>query len=293
MAIADLGESNVTNGNIGNTEIAVTGQLPNYIPDNSVNELNSILTESGPIRNISTIPDAFGGIVPITSPMQQGRDYSVLENARRLMEGVDFKLDRQLGFISLNRRLAESDVLAVAFEYTVNGSSEVYKVGELSSDGIIAPSNIVVKLLRGELVITDIPVWNLMMKNIYNLQAFQLNEEGFRLEILYENDATGVPLNTLQGAQTPDVSTQTLLNLLYVDRLDQNDYEVTNGDGYFDFVEGITIYANKGYIIFPKVQPFGSHLDNLLVTEDAQFVFNELYEFTQEEVKNTYQQKDK
>ena len=293
VAIADLGESNVTNGNIGNTEIAVTGQLPNYIPDNSVNELNSILTESGPIRNISTISDAFGGIVPITSPMQQGRDYSVLENARRLMEGVDFKLDRQLGFISLNRRLAESDVLAVAFEYTVNGSSEVYKVGELSSDGIIAPSNIVVKLLRGELVITDIPVWNLMMKNIYNLQAFQLNEEGFRLEILYENDATGVPLNTLQGAQTPDVSTQTLLNLLYVDRLDQNDYEVTNGDGYFDFVEGITIYANKGYIIFPKVQPFGSHLDNLLVTEDAQFIFNELYEFTQEEVKNTYQQKDK
>jgi cell surface protein SprA len=228
--------------------------------------------------------------------MDQGRDYSVLQNARRLVEGIDFVIDRQLGYISLNRRLADSDVLAVAYDYTINGSNTIYKVGELSSDGVIAPDNLVVKLLRSELVITDIPLWDLMMKNIYNLQAYQLNEQGFRLELLYQNDATGVPLNTLQTSVTNagEFSNKTLLNLFYIDRLDQNDVSTPEGDGYFDFVEGITIHANKGYMMFPKEKPFGSYIEGVLTdSNDAGFVFNELYEFTQTEVKNNYQQKDK
>jgi len=292
VALADLGETHDPEGNsnIGNMEVTETIPLPFLIPDNSVNTLNSVLEEANPIRDISRVSESFSIIAPSN---QQGRDYSVLENARRLVEGSDFILDRQLGYISLNRRLTESDVLAVAFEYTINGSSNVYKVGELSSDGIIAPANLVVKLLRSEIVITDVPLWELMMKNIYNLQAYQLNEEGFRLELLYENDATGVPINTLQAAQTSGVSALTLLNLFYIDRLDQNDFELDGGDGYFDFVEGTTIFANKGYMMFPKVEPFGEYIDGVLDSTDDQFVFNELYELTQDEVKNSYQQKDK
>lgn len=288
VALADLGESIA--GNIGNAGVSITTTLPGNIPDNSVNELASTMVAGGAIRNISTVSNAF---IPIAS-MAQGRDYSVLENARRLVEGTDFEIDRQLGYISLNRRLADSDVLAVAFEYTINGSSTVYKVGELSSDGIIAPDNLVVKLLRSELVITDLPLWNLMMKNIYNLQAYQLQKEGFRLELLYQDDGTGVPLNVLQTAETPNVSDRTLLNLFYIDRLDQNDIQIPDGDGYFDFVEGITVKAQKGYMMFPKVQPFGSYIGGILTDpDDAEFVFDELYAYTQQEVKNNYQQKDK
>ena len=288
VALADLGES--LPANIGNAGVNITGALPGNIPDNAVNELANTMVSGGAIRNISTVSNAF---IPI-APMAQGRDYSVLENARRLVEGVDFEIDRQLGYISLNRRLADSDVLAVAFEYTVNGSSTVYKVGELSSDGITAPDNLVVKLLRSELVITDVPLWDLMMKNIYNLQAYQLKKDGFRLELLYQNDETGVPLNVLQTAQTPNISDRTLLNLFYIDRLDQNDIQIPEGDGYFDFVEGITIKAAKGYMMFPKVQPFGSYIDGILTDpDDDDFVFDELYQYTQQEVKNNYQQKDK
>jgi len=291
VALADLGESVASN--IGNSAISINPPLPNFIPDNEVNELyNTMNTASGPIRNISTVSDAFLSI----ATMAQGRDYSVLENARRLVQGIDFELDPQLGYISLNRRLADSDVLAVAFEYAVNGSSSVYKVGEMSSDGVIAPDNLVVKLLRSELVITDIPLWDLMMKNIYNLQAYQLQEQGFRFELLYQNDATGVPLNMLQTSQTNsgEFANKTLLNLFYIDRLDQNDVLLPEGDGYFDFVEGITIKANKGYMMFPKVQPFGSYIEGILTdVADESFIFNELYEYTQQEVKNSYQQKDK
>ena len=50
----------------------------------------------------------------------------------------------QLGFISLNRRLNDGEVLAVAYEYTVVGASNsgktVFKVGEFSNDGVSSSS---------------------------------------------------------------------------------------------------------------------------------------------------------
>ena len=288
VALADLGES--IQSNIGHPGISPLDILPNFIPDNRVNTIENIMIEAGPVRNISTVPDAFTSF----GNMSQGRDYSVLENARRLVENVDFTINRQLGFISLNRRLNDSEVLAVAYEYTINGSSEVYKVGELSSDGIIAPDNLVVKLLRSELVITEIPLWELMMKNIYYLNALQLDQEGFRLELLYANDATGVSINSLQNADTPDIADRTLLNLLNLDRLSYNQSDLPEGDGYFDFVPGITVFPDRGLIMFPEVEPFGNHIENLLTApNDAIYIFNELYEYTQTEVKNSYQQKDK
>lgn len=43
-----------------------------------------------------------------------------------------------------------------------------------------------------------------------------------------------------------------------LDRL--NSQEEAHSDGFFDFVDGYTIMADKGKIIFPVVEPFGSHL---------------------------------
>ena len=37
-------------------------------------------------------------------------------------------------------------------------------------------------------------------------------------------------------------------------------YEFNIGDGYFDYVEGVTVNSDKGYIIFPTVEPFGADL---------------------------------
>jgi cell surface protein SprA len=290
VAIADLGES----ASLGNPAGILADQaLPNNLPDNDVNTLRNVMIAGGQIRQIQFVDQAFPA-AGVTG-MAQGDDYSVLENARPLVEGVDYILDRQLGYISLNRRLIDSEVLAVAFEYTINGSSEIYKVGELSStDGVIAPDNLVVKLLRSETVNTDIPMWDLMMKNIYDLNAYQINQEGFRLELLYANDETGVPLNTLQNATTSGVPERTLLNLLHIDRLDSNQTTIDGGDGYFDYITGITIFPDKGLIMFPEVQPFGAYIDNILTeTADDIFVFNELYQYTQTEVQNNFQQRDK
>jgi len=284
VALADIGERDPINIGPAN----VTPVPGSAYPLNNANDISSILTTTNAVRNISTVGN---GLTPFS--MQQGRDYSVLENAIKLRPD-EYRVHPQLGFISLNRRLADSDVLAVAFEYTISGDSQVYKVGEFTTDGITAPANIVVKLLRSEIISTQIPLWNLMMKNIYSLQSYNMQRDGFRLELLYADDATGVPINVLQNAQTTGISEKTLLNLLDVDRLDQSQFYTPEGDGYFDYVEGVTVNSEKGYVIFPTVQPFGKDLEAKLTDiDDATYIFNELYQYTQSEAKNNFQQKDK
>ena len=305
VALADLGENNPDN---------IESSLVNFNagaqdPSNGANDLEDFLTADNQIRNIATLNLALNGY-------DQGTDYSILENARKLTLGIDFDLNPQLGYITLNRRLADSDILAVAFEYTENspdnGNTEnVFRVGELSGDGVTAPDNLVVKLLRSELIDTNLPMWDLMMKNVYSLPgAFQLQPDGFRLEVLYQDDQTGVPINFLQNAETvidnDSVSKQPLLNLLRLDILDGTSNQLGGGDGYFDFVEGITINSQDGYIIFPTVEPFGasgSATTDLLETGelgqiltnplDEKFIFNELYDLPKAQAQNSFQSKDK
>ncbi len=311
VALADLGETNF-NGTTNNTVGTVTdkdiatanvGGLIANLPSNKANNLNDLLTETGGIRDVSTLSNTLN-----TTPynMVQGQNYSYLQNARKLQPN-EYRLHSQLGYISLNRRLNDGEVLAVAFEYTVVGASNgesVFKVGEFSNDGVNAPANIAVKLLRSEILTTSklvgskktpFPTWNLMMKNIYPLGAFPLQQEGFRFELLYRDDDTGVLLNTLQGAKETSVRDRTLLNLLNLDKLDQSQYAIPNGDGFFDFVEGITVVSERGYIIFPETEPFGTYIENTLTNplDKQRYSFKELYLTTKAQAKNEYQNKDK
>ncbi len=284
VAFADLGERD--SGNIHSPlDIPNGGTID---PTNDANTLDRFLTVDSGIRSISTLSSTLTSYV-------QGTDYSVLENARKLVLNVDFTINPQLGYITLNRRLADSDILAVAYEYTDSNvaGNNVFRVGELSGDGVIAPNNLAVKLLRSEIVNTNIPLWKLMMKNIYDIGAYQLQPDGFRLEVMYQDDAAGVPLNILQNAQTNGIPEKTLLNLLRLDRLDQSNNIEPEGDGFFDFIEDITINSQNGYVIFPTVQPFGSTLDDLLDASDDAFVFNELYTNTRSQAQNQFQSKDK
>jgi len=298
VALADIGESetnNLVNANVVPTSPPqVFGQ---NIPANSANNISTVLTTTGGIRDIATVNSALSGF-----NMKQGTDYSVLQNARKL-DANEYTLNSQLGFISLNRKLSDGEVLAVAYEYTVVGSSETsFKVGELSNDGINAPSNLAVKLLRSEIITTKrtgtqlpFPTWRLMMKNVYALGVFPLTQDGFRFEIMYRDDNTGVPSNTLQNATTPDLANKTLLNVLNLDKLDQSAFAVTGGDGFFDYVESITVNSNKGFIIFPETEPFGADLSSSLTStiDKDTYVFEELYTNTKSQAKNNFQNKDK
>ncbi len=285
VAIADLGELDPGNYGPGNVQPSPGLQVD---PSNEANDLSNILTDNDPVRSISTVATSLSpyGIV-------QGEGYSILENARKL-EPREYTFHPQLGYVSLNRRLAEADVLAVAYEYTISGSDQVYKVGELTTDGVLAPKNLVTKLLKSEIINTDIPLWDMMMKNIYALGAYDMTQEGLRFELLYLDDETGVKTNVFQKAQSPNAQDRTLLNIFNLDQLDQNSNAFPKGDGYFDYVEGITVNSQNGYVIFPVVEPFGEHLQPIMTDPDDEvYIFDELYETTRSIAKNNYQTKNK
>jgi hypothetical protein len=54
-------------------------------------------------------------------------------------------------------------------------------------------------------------------------------------------------------------------------------------DGFFDFIDDITVMVDRGKIIFPVIQPFGSHLRQKIGDKniDDKYVFQELYDSTQ------------
>ena len=133
------------------------------------------------------------------------------------------------------RRLQNDEVLAVSYEYTYNGNR--YKVGELSEDYQNREDSemIFLKLLRPSNINTEIPTWELMMKNIYNINATQIEKENFELRINYRDDAVGFNNPSLnEGTLTRD---KPLIRLLGLDRLNSsNDPQY---DGNFDFVDGL------------------------------------------------------
>ena len=213
--------------------------------------------------------------------MEGSIDYEKVESAR-LLNSSEYTLNSALGYISLKQALNQDEVLAVAYEYTYNG--KVYQVGEFSTDGsedLRAPNALALKLLKSTNNAPDKKgrgTWDLMMKNIYSLGATSVNSDKFELYVMYRNDSVGTEMQYLNEG---DIKGKQLLRVMNLDRLDSKNNQ--SPDGKFDFVEGLTVYASNGRIIFPVLEPFGSHLAAQL-GNDARLVnkycFQELYDST-------------
>ncbi|WP_228237020.1 cell surface protein SprA [Allomuricauda sp. M10] len=281
VAIQDLGEANEDNTRIGRNNGDPAGffnpsAIASGLPQNPANayDPNQIgsgaLTQS--IRDIATVESGFN--IP-GYPVNQGFDYAILENARKLESGRDYDFDPQLGYISLSQSLSNDEVLGVAFQYTFNG--QVYQVGEFANGGIdattvstttnlIENNTLILKLLKSNITNVEDPIWDLMMKNIYSTGAYQLSQEDFRLNILYSdptprNYITPVDQNIGWPSGLED---QILLRVFNLDRLNSYNDIQPGGDGFFDYYEGITVDSQSGRIIFTKVEPFGEFLFDLL-----------------------------
>ncbi|NOY37976.1 MAG: cell surface protein SprA [Chlorobi bacterium] len=269
IAFMDLAEGG---SHIFNTIPSFQQSGPGPYPENELNGLYFQMNNTyNQIRDISQVTNTLASLAP---GFGIGQDYEKIENARKLTER-EYAVNRQLGYISLNTALNADEILAVAYEYTLNG--KVYKVGEFSSD-VSAPDALILKLIKGTSLTPKLPTWDLMMKNIYALGAYQINKKDFQLQILYQDDKTGTTVNYLPEGK---IARQILLTVLNLDHLDsQNE---PNPDGYFDFLEGITIKAATGRVIFPVLEPFGSYLRRK-IGDDAiadKYVFQELYDSTQ------------
>lgn len=247
LAMSDLGEAKPYNTNL-------TGVSTQY-PNNNSNILYSQMS-GAPIREISNISNYLG---QSDYDFSSGIDYEIVENAK-LLNPNEYTYNPKLGFISLNTTLNPDQVLAVAYQYTLIGDTTTYQVGEFSNGGIDAPQVLIVKLLKGTSINTQLPIWKLMMKNVYNIGAFQVNQSDFRLDILYTSDELGVPMGYFNEG---DIKGEPLIRVMGLDRLNTQLDPVP--DGIFDFIDGATtsggtIQSSNGRIYFPVIEPFGKHI---------------------------------
>ncbi len=245
----------------------------NIFPHNNANGLYSeMATTYNAIRstqNITSVMSQFG------AQFEGGHHYEKIEQARKLNPS-EYTVNERLGYISLNTSLNTDEVLAVAYSYTSGG--KVFQVGEFSTDGIEAPGTLILKLLKGTNLTPNLPTWDLMMKNIYNLDAYQLTPQDFTLNIVYQNDSTGTYINYLPEGR---INGHILLEVMNLDKLNKqlDPYK----DGRFDYIEGITVNSNRGRIIFPVLEPFGKHLADSLQNPALieKYTFQSLYDSTQ------------
>ena len=201
----------------------------------------------------------------------------------RLLSPSEYTFNADLGFVSLNVNLRPDQVLGVAYEYDYNGTT--YQVGELTKEGAgNSPDGdqtvLFVKMLKSTTQRVNVPTWDLMMKNHYNIGAFQVNPNDFTFDIFYTEPGSA-PKRFI-----PVRSDQPLLRLFNLDGLNvQGD---PCPDGIFDFVPNITINPRNGRIMYPVLEPFGKSLrtslenleDPLVGPEADIFIFDELYRLT-------------
>ncbi|HEY9535787.1 MAG TPA: cell surface protein SprA, partial [Mucilaginibacter sp.] len=278
VGFLDLGENAPYNtaqvqGGSGFSGLPAGFQGPGF-PDESNNLLANLPAAArqtnDPSNSLITYFAAHGGT----------DNYAKLTYARKLTS-KEYTLHPQLGYISLNYPLNNDEVLAVAYQYTYNGKQ--YQVGEFSSDIPATPSApkvLYLKLLKNTLLKTNLPTWKLMMKNIYSLNAFQVSPTNFKLSVTRLDDKTGVEKPVMEEGQ--NTASKLWLRLTGLDDLDQQNQK--QPDGYFDFLEGITIDSQNGRIMFPVLEPFGSDLAKQFAPGEAglagRYVYQQLYDST-------------
>lgn len=271
VAFMDLGEAEVFQ--TGNPFV---GNGPSNSPtSNGVNALFGNLQTNPNLRQadqVSTILEGQHGL-------EKGQDFERVTGARKL-DPAEYSFNRELGFISLSRQLQNDEVLAVSYEYNFRGRN--FKVGELTEDyqNRTEDEVIFLKLLRPSKINTRVPTWDLMMKNIYNLNAAQIDRQSFQLRVIYRDDDTGIDNPSLhEGQNTKDIP---LIEIMGLDRLNQNGDP--QKDGNFDYVEGVTINPDRGYMVFPVLEPFGEQLERQFLPSEQflkeKYVFDTLYRTT-------------
>ncbi len=267
VAFADLGERDPYA-----ESLSPNPACPGVFPQNCSNDLFSNLKEhpSAPINRdqiVSVLETQFG--------LKDIQDFKK-QQVRRLNPS-EFTYDPKLGFLSLNFALKTTEVLAVSYEYTTIFSDQVYRVGEFSQDRAPVEGQepvLYLKMLKSTSARPKHPIWDLMMKNIYNLGAYQIEPEDFRLDVYYKNPGSGDIRFMPEGESVRGIP---LIRLLNLDRLNfQND---PRPDAIFDFVQGLTINTQNGRLMFPVLEPFGEDLKEKY--DESEFEIADKYAYTE------------
>ena len=248
-------------------------------PSNDNGQVYRAINANKALRDIQTASNEMSNLTIDGQDYQSAKEYEILNYAKMLRES-EYTLNSELGYISLKSNVSSDNIVAVAFEYTQGGKT--YKVGELTTSTTdtakTSTKNLFVKLIKGS---TPAPqnkrLWNLAMKNIYSLGAYNVQEENFKVEVkyYYQSDSTTQYLNYI-----PALGNKNLLRVLNMDRLNKRLNAMP--DGYFDFIKGYTVDPTTGRIIFLSTRPFDTGIKNGYnnMAGVEKFTYPELYDST-------------
>jgi len=155
-------------------------------PQNSSNALFNEINSQG-FTKISDARSYLNGYSFNGEQFQDGENFIVNENVRKL-DASEFTFYPKLGYISLNTPLVDGeDLLAVSFQYSLSSDpTKLYKVGQMSSE---TDKPIIAKLIKpNSAVNVASPMWDLMMKNIYSLNAYGVSSEDFLMNINFKDN---------------------------------------------------------------------------------------------------------
>ncbi len=222
------------------------------IPTNGTNDLYRKVVSLPDARNPSTIYQSLTSVLGL-SPVQ---DFE--KTFARKLDSTSYTYNRQLGTLSLSSPLQTDEVLGVAYQYSYNG--KIFQVGEFSQD--VPPDSstatqkvLFLKMLKSTSQRVNLPIWDLMMKNVYAVGYGTLSPADFKLDVLYEQPGLGAKRYVPFGNKNQGVPIISLINL---DRLNsQNDPQP---DGVFDYIENYTVNSQYSRVIFPVLEPFGRDL---------------------------------
>ncbi|HTL07731.1 MAG TPA: cell surface protein SprA, partial [Chitinophagaceae bacterium] len=291
VGLMDLGEDSAYNPNVKPYK-----RLQFGLPDNDVNDLYRNIINDPISRQSSFVTSKLNalGLTPV-------QDFEKTF-ARKLLPS-DYYFDSQVGYLSLSQPLQSDEVLGIAFRYSYNG--KIYQVGEFSQD--VPPDTtaaktgnqkvLFLKLLKATSQRPNLPLWDLMMKNVYVLKTRDgsylsgVQPADFMLNILYEQPSLGTKRYLPEGPRygVP------LLQILRLDTLNtRNDPQP---DGIFDYIEGRTIFSQQARIVFPLLEPFGRDLQQRAFNGSPQsvidqYVYYPLYD-TIKEIAKTYANLDR
>lgn len=268
VGLMDLAETTPYNPNVHSL-------TSSQLPENGNNDLYAFLAGNEANRNPALIN---------TILMQRGlnpvNDFE--KTFARQLSPSEYYFNPQIGFLSLNQQLQPDDVLGVAYQYTYNG--RVYQVGEFSQDVTVDSTQgvqkvLFLKLLKATSQRTNLPIWQLMMKNIYSLDVNSLQRDGFNLNIFYLEPSGGMKRYLPESNQ--EYSGKSLLTIENLDRLNNRNDPMP--DGQWDFVDSFTVLSQQGKIIFPVLEPFGDWLDSTAfkgtpVEMREKYLFPQLYD---------------
>ena len=235
---------------LGESQLGVNPPNPTN-PNNFANQLYAQIKANSSNRNSSLV---FNNLVSLG--LQPVQDFE--KTFARKLDSTQYTFNRQVGFISLSQPLQTDEVLGVAYQYSFNG--KIFQVGEFSQD-LPPDSNsanqqvLFLKLLKATSQRPTLPIWSLMMKNVYSIGYGSLTPQDFKLDVLYQEPGLGwkryVPFGDKNGGFP-------IISLINLDRL--NNQLDPQPDGVFDYVENFTVFSQFSRVMFPVLEPFGRDL---------------------------------